>query len=1806
MIQILKKLLLPGSLRISMLTLLFIFAASVCVNAKNYYFSTSLGSDSYTSTQAQSTATPWKSITKLNAIFSTLVAGDSILFKRGDIFYGTIITNKSGASSNPIVISAYGTGTKPVISGFTTLSSWSDVGNGVYQAAAPAADSDLNMVTLNNIPQAVGRYPNATDVNGGYLKYESFADTTSITDNELTSTINWTGAEVVIRKKLWVLDRCKIINHTGGTITYINPGVSDFDGSNNYGYFIQRDPRTLDRLGEWYFNGSTKNLQMYFGTAIPSSYSIKISTVDTLLSINTNSYINVSNIAFEGANSITVYVNNTSNINIQNCDISNAGECGIISQNVSNILVENCTTNNVLSNAIKLNNTYVANTTVRNCVVKNTGTLPGMGLNAGHSYKGIIAFALNNVEISYNKVDTTGFVAIEFEGNNVTVNNNVVNYYCYVKDDAGGIYTWSQSTDANPGTVYTNRVIRDNIIMNGIGSAPGPGSTSTWVSGIHLDGRSVNVDVLNNTIFNCNKNGIHSNNPVGVNIKGNTFFNNLNAVSIMRWAATGDIKNLAIKNNISYPKTDAQRNFYYTNNALNEPVVTTFQSDVQSLADIDSNYYSTSNPAGFKFEYYLTTGGAGVPASPQSLDGWSSFSKHDSFSKKPFREAPEYMLRSVIGSNLFTNGAFTSNITGLILFGANVTATWDNTSKITGTGSLRLDFTSPVANKVGTVYSAIGAVSSTKNYILRFSTLGTTSYGIVNAYIRKTASPYSSLIPLQTKTFGTGRTDHEFLFAAPTTDAGGSFVIEIEQNSGTTYIDNIEFYEADATPYNIDDYLRFEYNPTSVAKVVALGANYIGVDAAYYPGTITLQPYTSKILVKDTSILRQALAAQASAPAINCFGGTSTVTVTATGGISPYTGTGTFAVAAGTYTYTVKDLTGATATTTVTITQPSAVLKATATAGSILIYGGTTTVTVSGTGGTSPYTGTGSFSNVAAGTYTYTVRDSKGCTASATITITQPAILKATAAAAAINCFGGTTTMTVSATGGISPYTGTGNFIVNAGTYNYTVTDAAGATNTISLSATQPSTALTATAVAGTISIFGGTTSVIVSASGGTSPYTGTGTISNVSAGTYTYTVTDSKGCSSSATITITQPSATISVAATTPSISCFGSTANVSVTATGGVTPYTGTGNYTVGAGNGSIKISFPSVIVGTNTALYYTIGAVSAAKNYILRFSTLGTTSAGSLKAGIRQTSSPWAMLTTWQTASFGTGRKDFEFVFTAPTADVAASFIITIDQGSGTTYFDNIAFFEVDNSNNLKGSNLYAYGSFESGINNLLVGSSNGNQIATWDTTSKIPAVYYFTVKDANNSTATAVVKTTQPDLLQVTATPGIISAYGGTTSVVITPLGGTAPYAGASTKNNVAAGTYTYTIMDFNGCSASTTITATQPAPTALLPVTTSAKINCFGKTTAATATAIGGVTPYTGTGNYTVDAGKGSIKVSFPSVIAGIYTTLYYTIGAVSSAKSYIIRFSTVGTTASGSLRVGIRQTSSPWAMLTAWQTASFGTARKDYEFIFTAPTTEATASFIIGINQNSGTTYVDNIAFFEADGSNNLKGSNLYAYGSFESGISNLLVVSSNANHIATWDTTSKITATYYYPITDALGNSVTSVVNTTQPAAPLQVTAAAGIISTTGGSTTVTVTATGGTAPYTGTGSFTNVKVGTYTYTVTDAAGCVASQTITITQTAARTAIPVSATSSINSNKELAVTAYPNPSAANFSLVLEGGTTERVAFAVTTIDGKPVYAASGNSNQQYTFGSGFSTGLYILKITQGNIIKTLKLIKIK
>src|SRR4051794_24810725 len=184
-------------------------------NAATYYLSSSSGDDSRTPEQAQNQGTPWKSIGKLNSFFHNLKPGDAVLFKRNDVFYGSIVTAKAGDPNAPIVLGAYGTGAKPVISGFTTASDWTSSGKGIYESNALPAGTEVNVVVINGREYAMGRYPNENAANAGYLTFESHTSN-SITDNDQTFDKGWVGAEVAIRTTHATIDRAIITAVSGG------------------------------------------------------------------------------------------------------------------------------------------------------------------------------------------------------------------------------------------------------------------------------------------------------------------------------------------------------------------------------------------------------------------------------------------------------------------------------------------------------------------------------------------------------------------------------------------------------------------------------------------------------------------------------------------------------------------------------------------------------------------------------------------------------------------------------------------------------------------------------------------------------------------------------------------------------------------------------------------------------------------------------------------------------------------------------------------------------------------------------------------------------------------------------------------------------------------------------------------------------------------------------------------------------------------------------------------------------------------------------------------------------------------------------------------------------------------------------------------------------------------------------------------------------------------------------------------------------------------------------------------------------
>lgn len=394
----------------------------------------------------------------------------------------------------------------------------------------------------------------------------------------------------------------------------------------------------------------------------------------------------------------------------------------------------------------------------------------------------------------------------------------------------------------------------------------------------------------------------------------------------------------------------------------------------------------------------------------------------------------------------------------------------------------------------------------------------------------------------------------------------------------------------------------WDYKLLSTSPAINFGTN-VGLTKDFVGASISGNP-DAGMLEYVSPVVVNPLVASANAGTISCNGGTTSVVVSATGGVAPYSGTGNFTVSAGTYNYIVSDASGLKDTVSVTVVQPAA-LSSSLSSGSITVNGEKTSVTVNAAGGTSPYSyslNAGSFqssnifSGVAAGTNTIVVKDSRGCTISKIINITQPSVFIASASSGNISCNGGNTSIVVSATGGIAPYTGTGTFTVSAGAYTYIISDAGGAKDTLSVNIVQPA-LLDAVLTSGTISVYGGSTSVTVNAIGGTAPYlfnlnNGTYQTSNVFsgvlAGTYNIGIKDNNGCIINRNINITQPAYVAKIDPLVASISagnitCNGGSTTVTITASGGVQPYSGTGIFTVTAGTYNYVVSDASGLKDT-----------------------------------------------------------------------------------------------------------------------------------------------------------------------------------------------------------------------------------------------------------------------------------------------------------------------------------------------------------------------------------------------------------------------------------------------------------------------------------------------------------------------------------------------------------------------------------------------------------------------------------------------
>lgn len=215
--------------------------------------------------------------------------------------------------------------------------------------------------------------------------------------------------------------------------------------------------------------------------------------------------------------------------------------------------------------------------------------------------------------------------------------------------------------------------------------------------------------------------------------------------------------------------------------------------------------------------------------------------------------------------------------------------------------------------------------------------------------------------------------------------------------------------------------------------------------------------------------------------------------------------------------------------------------------------------------------------NVIAGTYTVTVSNALGCSATATATVGQPQALFVSATASQnVSCNGGSDgAINTTVLGGTPPYTYNWNNApsvqnptgLTAGEYIVTVTDFNGCTLTDTVSITE-SGVLTLNANITNVRCFGGSSgSINLSPSGGTQPFTYTWAAAgspnspnlfNLTAATYQVTVEDANGCSATGNYTVSQPANIVLVTSAVDASCAAGGAGQATVSVTGGVPPFT------------------------------------------------------------------------------------------------------------------------------------------------------------------------------------------------------------------------------------------------------------------------------------------------------------------------------------------------------------------------------------------------------------------------------------------------------------------------------------------------------------------------------------------------------------------------------------------------------------------------------------------------------------------------
>lgn len=674
------------------------------------------------------------------------------------------------------------------------------------------------------------------------------------------------------------------------------------------------------------------------------------------------------------------------------------------------------------------------------------------------------------------------------------------------------------------------------------------------------------------------------------------------------------------------------------------------------------------------------------------------------------------------------------------------------------------------------------------------------------------------------------------------------------------------------------------------------------------------------------------------------------MTLTGVGGTSPYSFSrdgglnfqlsGIFvALPTNSYTTVIKDNHGCTTTKSVAVSIQPPLSGSINQSGLINCYGESTgALSISASGGTSPYSyawsngsTTQNINGLAANTYSVVVTDSKNCTASQNIIVSQPPLLTISSSSSNYNGYGVSCQTSTDGfinaipNGGTSPYTymwsngATGNSISGlvAGGYSVAVTDSKSCTANLPVALSAPALLNLVISSKTNVTCHGGSDgAIMMSSSGGVGTYTysidgvrwqSSPTFSLLTANPYTLEVKDANNCASVVSANIVEPSAIAINIGIIRDAGCGLSNGSIQSSASGGTGAlsylWLNALNQTVG--NSANLTNSPSGIysltVADQSACAVTTSANISSPNGPA-FSVVNQVAASCSysadgRAAVSITSGPSPYIVNWGDGETGTS---------AIHLGAGSTTVTVIDANNCSTIqsFATMAPLPISLSSTLSNSPTCSRGN-DGSIQVTAIGGNapytyawNGN--AGSNSLSGIsPGTYSLRVTDANscafsqNITVADVAPIVVDILNQVT--PSCASSTDGSLYVQATGGSGALTYLWSTTVpgpqlNSVGAGNYSIKVTDSRNCSKQREITLIAPTPiTESLSVTPAL---CNGGSSGTIMS-----TPQGGTGTYTFSKDNGNSwqpQNFFTALSAGSYEILAKDVNGCTTSSSTIV------------------------------------------------------------------------------------------------------------------------------------------------------------------------------------------------------------------------------------------------------------------------------------------------------------------------